>query len=132
MSYTFSIVKNFYSYIIDYLNLLTKTYFVKISDLNRDELLDSFPVKTITSTNYLPYKNDGYIIENAPTPIIILDEIEVSAFEYALGKLKLKDIVKRIISDFPDRNLKEDELLENILIPFYKKMEDKFVIIFFR
>ena len=131
-SYTFSIVKTFYSYIIDYLNLLTKTYFVKISDLNRTELLDSFPIKTIASTNYLPYKNDGYIIENAPQPIIITDEIEVDAFEYALGKLKLKDIIKRIISDFPDKNLNEDELLENILIPFYKKMEDKFVIIFFR
>ena len=114
------------------MNLSSKTYFIKISDLTKEEILDSFPVKTITSTNYLPYKNDGYIIENAPQPIIITDEIEVDAFEYALGKLKLKDIIKRIISDFPDKNLNEDELLENILIPFYKKMEDKFVIIFFR
>ena len=132
LSQNFAIVKHLYSYIIDYLNLLTKPYFVKISDLSREEILDSFPVKTIISNNYLPYKNNGYIIENAPQQIIITDEIEVDAFEYALGKLKLKDIVKRIISDFPDRNLKEDELLENILIPFYKKMEDKFVIIFFR
>ena len=89
-------------------------------------------MKALSLDYYQPYKNTGYIFEQSPMPITITDDIEVSAFEYSLGKLKLKDIVKRIISDFPDKNLDESDLIDNKLIPFYKRMEDNFIILFFR
>lgn len=132
ISYNYSILKNLFAYIYKYINLLEYPYFFKMDNVSREELLDSFPVKALSLDYYQPYKNTGYIFEQSPMPITITDDIEVSAFEYSLGKLKLKDIVKRIIADFPDKKLDDSDLIDNKLIPFYKKMEDNFIILFFR
>lgn len=132
ISHNFSIVRSMFSYIIEYIDLIKKPYFFRLSDVKKEDILDIFPITVMLSNNYDPYKNTGYILENAPEPITVIDEIEVAGFEYALGKLKLKDIAKRIIADFPDKKLDEHDLIENKLLPFYKRMEDKFIMLFFR
>ena len=59
----------------------------------------------------------------------MLEGDDVEVYEFSAGKLKIRDIAKRIALG---RGIDAEDAIENIIVPFYERMEKIFHVMFFR
>ncbi len=111
----------------DYFKFLDSPLFSTIDRIPVEEIMDWYPMRSWEKRTYLP---DGTLkLPQSVSNYILEKKEEILAYELASGKLKLKDVLKRLKGEVLVE-YDEDSILNNFLIPFYRKLNDIYLLVF--
>lgn len=113
--------------ISDYCALDARPMFCRISEVSPEEIPELVPVRVVHEGRYVP--GDGKCEISGYYDDVVLEGDDVEVYEFSAGKLKIRDIAKRIALG---RGIDAEDAIENIIVPFYERMEKIFHVIFFR
>jgi hypothetical protein len=110
-----------------YFFLSQMSRFKSSRDINQEEIGQWIPMRLIEQRTYNP--DDS--IELPPTieKITLFKPDEIAIYELASGKLTLEKLVKRLKKDL-EIDSDDKELMHNMVLPFLKRLEETYHIIF--
>lgn len=127
--FRYGIVTQYYSKIISETPSINSWYNLRLnnskrlSEIQEKELKEFTPLRTAIKSQYRDY----YLLKGWLEDIKIVSNEEKVAYDLSSGKLNIEEIAFEIAKKF---QIDPSEALENVLIPFYKKLEKSFHIIF--
>lgn len=125
----FELVSRSRPVIAEYFNLLFSPRFVKSARIPEKQWPDIYPMRVLESREYAP--EGAILLKEGRRDLSLESAVEIIAYELACGKLTLTQIAlelkKRAALEITAR-----EIIAQILMPLYLRLEDNFYLTFYR
>jgi len=113
-----------------YFKYFNRSMFKRLENIFSDQLNYWIPFRILPDFECILTDN-GYELDGYYCKLFITDPFEISIYEYSAGKLNVEDIAKRICNEL-DYKAGHENFIKEVMVPFYKKLEDNYQIIFYR
>ncbi len=113
-----------------YFSFFSFASFNRIENISLKEIEKWLPLRVLIDTQYVTLE-DGYKLPGHRGNMFVKKKLEVAVYEYSFAKLNIGDIAKKIIADYK-LDMSVSDFIRKIMIPFYKKLEKNYQIIFYR
>lgn len=114
----------------DYFDLKKSRAFYRLDDVLQTDVKSWYPMRLIQDRPFHP-DGDGYVLAKFLDPVFITDPAEMAVYDYASGKFPIGWIAQILAEKLPG-NRTPDEVIENVMIPLYRRLEKTYHIIFYR
>lgn len=96
--------------------------------INKPDFTEAYPARVLNSPNYTEDGKDFILEVSTEEKVIITDELEKQLYLYSFGKLNIDEVADQMMRFMPDKT--KNEIIQNFMIPTYKKWENFYHLFF--
>jgi hypothetical protein len=115
--------------LVDYFNFAMNPRFKKLNEIPESELTQYYAQRTVEHRNY---SLDGktLILPETIGKMELIDPQEILVYELSSGKLTIGRMAREFITE-TGNELSTHEIVKNIFLPVFKKLEDNYQVVFY-
>ena len=96
--------------------------------INKPDFTDAYPVRVENWPEYTDNGKDFVLQVSIKEIVTITDELEKQLYLYSFGKLNIDEVAEQMMKFMPEKT--KSEIIQNFMIPVYKKWEDWYNLFF--
>ncbi len=126
-TYYYNTIKDSAPVIIEYLLAKNSDSRFRIREMQRQTLEKSRPVRMIQNISYT--KGRQYLLNGYLEPVYIKNPLEMEIYDYSNGKHSIAEIAGKLKSGL-NYEITENRIIDKYILPFYRKLENSYHILF--